>query len=183
MGELTSIRGDAAALTTVDGADLRKTFAHFPSGVVAVCARIGGVPHGMVVSTFVPVSLDPPLVSLCVQYSSETWPRLEKASLLGLSLLGTEQQAAARSLSSRSGDRFRDVELRSGHGNAAFIAGASAWLEASVHEQVPAGDHAVVLLRVHRLTAHPDTEPLVFHRSGFRSLHDGAPPGLTEAAS
>lgn len=170
MGELTEIRDGVAALSPVEGADLRKAFAHFPSGVVAVCARIGGVAHGMVVSTFVPVSLDPPLVSLCVQYSSETWPRLSKASRVGLSLLGDDQQGAARSLSSRTGDRFRDVELHIGNGNAAFVEGATAWLETSVHEQVSAGDHAVVLLRVHRLTARPDSEPLVFHRSGFRAL-------------
>ncbi|MET9489346.1 flavin reductase family protein [Nocardia sp. NPDC006630] len=183
MGELTSIRGGGAALTSTDGADLRKTFAHFPSGVVAVCAQIGGEAYGMVVSTFVPVSLDPPLVSLCVQYSSETWPRLEKASRLGLSLLGGHQEAAARSLSSRKGDRFRDVDLRTGNGNAAFIGGAAAWLEASIYEQVAAGDHAVVLLRVHRISAHSDAEPLVFHRSGFRGLHDAVPPGISEAAS
>ncbi|MEV6772477.1 flavin reductase family protein [Nocardia sp. NPDC051030] len=181
MGELTVIHGETAALTPVDGTDLRKTFGHFPSGVVAVCARIGGVPHGLVVSTFVPVSLDPPLVSICVQYSSETWPRLEQASRLGLSLLGSDQQEAARTLSSRSGDRFRNVGLHTGNGNAAFVAGATTWLEASVYEQVPAGDHAVVLLRVHRLSTHPGTEPLVFHRSSFRALDN--PPEAREVAS
>ncbi|WP_067825676.1 flavin reductase family protein [Nocardia inohanensis] len=183
MGELTSIHGADAALTPVDGADLRRTFAHFPSGVVAVCARIGGVPHGLVVSTFTPVSLDPPLVSVCIQYTSETWPRLEQASRLGLSLLGSGQEGAARSLSSRTGDRFRDIDLRGGNGNAAFISGATAWLETSVHAQVPAGDHAVVLLRVHRLTTHPDSEPLVFHRSGFRALENPVPPQIREATA
>lgn len=170
MGELTSIRGGGAALTSVEGTELRKTFAHFPSGIVAVCARIGGTPHGMVVSTFVPVSLDPPLVSICVQYTSETWPRLETASRLGLSLLGSEQHQAARDLSSRTGDRFRNIDLHTGNGNAAFVGGATIWLETSVHAQVEAGDHAVVLLRVHRLSTHPATEPLVFHQSAFRSL-------------
>ncbi|MGW4530153.1 flavin reductase family protein [Nocardia sp. NPDC004340] len=170
MGDLTSIHGAAAALTPVDGTDLRKTFAHFPSGVVALCARLGGTPHGLVASTFVPVSLDPPLVSVCIQYSSETWPRLEQASRLGLSLLSSDQESAARGLSSKRGDRFRDVELRGGNGNAAFVAGATAWLETSVYEQVPAGDHAVVLLRVHRVSVSPESEPLVFHRSDFRAL-------------
>lgn len=49
-----------------DGAGLRRVFAHFPSGVVAVSAEVDGEPRGMAVSTFVPVSLDPPLVSFCV---------------------------------------------------------------------------------------------------------------------
>src|SRR5438309_11278250 len=97
-----------------DGAGLRRAFAAFPSGVVAVCAEIGGVAHGLAVSTFVPVSLDPPLVSFCVQNGSNTWPRLAVASHLGLSLLGLDQEQAARSLSSRHGDRFSGLRLRRG---------------------------------------------------------------------
>ncbi|AYF77161.1 flavin reductase [Nocardia yunnanensis] len=182
MGELTSIHGAAAVLTSVDGADLRRTFAHFPSGVVAVCARLGGTPYGLVASTFVPVSLDPPLVSICIQYSSETWPRLEQASRLGLSLLSSEQEPAARGLSSRRGDRFRNVELHGGNGNAAFVGGATAWLETSLYEQVPAGDHAVVLLRVHRVSVAAESEPLVFHRSAFRAFESKSPVGQLNSA-
>ncbi|BAW03526.1 flavin reductase family protein [Nocardia seriolae] len=182
MGELTSIHGAAAALAAVDGSDLRRTFAHFPSGVVAVCARIGGAPYGLVASTFVPVSLDPPLVSICVQYTSQTWPRLEQAGRLGLSLLSSEQEPAARSIGSRRGDRFRNVELHNGNENAAFVGGAAAWLETSVHEQVPAGDHAVVLLRVHRVSVRAESEPMVFHRSGFRAFDGKSAVGQLNSA-
>lgn len=154
-----------------DGAGLRRAFAAFPSGVVAVCAEIGGTPYGLAVSTFVPVSLDPPLVSFCVQNSSTTWPRLSAASYLGLSLLGTEQHDAARSLSSKNGDRFRDLELHRGAGHSVFVDGASAWLEGVIETQVPAGDHHVVILRVRRLATRAEVDPLVFHGSRFRRLH------------
>ncbi|QIS17199.1 flavin reductase family protein [Nocardia terpenica] len=163
MAELTEI--------PADGDGLRRAFACFPSGVVAVCADIGGTPHGLAVSTFVPVSLDPPLVSFCVQNSSSTWPRLAGASHLGLSLLGIDQQAAARSLSSRNGDRFSGLRLHRGAGHAVFVDGASAWIEGTVETQVPAGDHHVVLLRIHRLATRADIDPLVFHDSRFRRLH------------
>lgn len=154
-----------------DGDGLRRAFASFPSGVVAVCAEIDGVPYGLAVSTFVPVSLDPPLVSFCVQNSSATWPRLVGASHLGLSLLGTDQRDAARSLSSRTGDRFAGLELRGGAGHAVFVEGASAWIEGTIDTQVPAGDHQVVILRIHRLASRADVDPLVFHGSRFRRLH------------
>ncbi|WP_216892390.1 flavin reductase family protein [Nocardia alni] len=154
-----------------DGAGLRRAFASFPSGVVGVCADLGGTPYGLAVSTFVPVSLDPPLVSFCVQNSSTTWPRLSEASHLGLSLLGTGQQDAARSLAARSGDRFAGLTLRHGAGHAVFVEGASAWLEGTIETQVPAGDHQVVILRVHRLATRADVDPLVFHGSRFRRLH------------
>lgn len=156
--------------TPAGGAGLRRAFAHFPSGVVAVSAEVDGEPHGMAVSTFVPVSLDPPLVSFCVQNSSSTWPRLSTAEQLGLSLLGSDQERAARSLSDRNGHRFQDVQLHRGHSDAVFIDGASVWLEGAVEAQVPAGDHQVVLLRIHRVATRAEVEPLVFHGSRFRRL-------------
>ncbi|QIS16532.1 flavin reductase family protein [Nocardia arthritidis] len=154
-----------------DGAGLRRAFANFPSGVVAVCAEIDGTPHGLAVSTFVPVSLDPPLVSFCVQNNSSTWPKLTGATHLGLSLLGTDQQDAARALGTRTGDRFAGVRLHRGTGDAIFIEGASAWIEGVPEAQVPAGDHTVVILRIHRLATRGDVDPLVFHGSRFRRLH------------
>lgn len=150
---------------------MRRAFASFPSGVVAVCAEIDGVPHGMAVSTFVPVSLDPPLVSFCVQKSSETWPKLVTATHLGLSLLGTDQQAHARALGTRAGDRFQGVELHRGTGDAVFIDGATAWIEATVEADVEAGDHLVVITRIHRIATRADSDPLVFHLSRFRRMH------------
>jgi len=164
MSELNDIHAD--------GAGLRRAFASFPSGVVAVCAEIGGTPYGLAVSTFVPVSLDPPLVSFCVQNSSTTWPRLNAASHLGLSLLGIDQRDAARALASRTGDRFAGLELRRGAGHAVFVEGASAWIEGTIDTQIPAGDHHVVILRIRRLATRDDVDPLVFHGSRFRSLHD-----------
>ncbi|PXX71489.1 flavin reductase (DIM6/NTAB) family NADH-FMN oxidoreductase RutF [Nocardia tenerifensis] len=154
-----------------DGNDLRGAFACFPSGVVAVCAELDGLPLGLTVSTFVPVSLDPPLVSFCVQNSSRTWPRLVAAGRLGVSLLGTGQQRTARALAARTGDRFRDIDVHRGHGAAVFIDGASAWIEGSIDAEVPGGDHTVVLLRIHRLATRAEVEPLVFHGSRFRRLH------------
>ncbi|MEV4238235.1 flavin reductase family protein [Nocardia sp. NPDC050408] len=164
-----------------DGSGLRRVFASFPSGVVAVCAEIEGTPHGLAVSTFVPVSLDPPLVSFCVQNSSATWPKLDTATHLGLSLLGTDQEHAARALSNRNGNRFHNVEVHRGAADAIFIEGATAWIEGAVEARIPAGDHTVVILRINRLAARADAEPLIFHGSKFRSLHPHRE--ITEIAS
>ncbi|RBO91381.1 flavin reductase family protein [Nocardia puris] len=157
--------------TPGDGTGLRRAFANFPSSVVAVAAEVDGTPYGLAVSTFVPVSLEPALVSFCVQDSSSTWPHLAAASHLGLSLLGTDQHDAARALGSRHGDRFRASELHRGAAEALFIHGATAWIEGTTESLVPAGDHTVVILRITRLAARHDLEPLVFQGSRFRRLH------------
>ena len=65
-------------------AALRRAFSCFPSGVVAVCAHEGGSAFlGMAASSFSTVSLDPPLVSVCVQNTSTTWPRLRARATVG----------------------------------------------------------------------------------------------------
>ncbi len=96
--------------TELSPAALRDAFGHFPSGVIAVAAEVDGSRVGLAASTFVPVSLDPPLVSFCVQNTSETWPRLEKLPALGISLLHEGHDSAARTLAAKTGDRFAGLD-------------------------------------------------------------------------
>jgi flavin reductase (DIM6/NTAB) family NADH-FMN oxidoreductase RutF len=149
---------------------LREAFAHFPIGVVAVAAEVDDAPVGLAASTFVPVSLDPPLVSLCVQNTSTTWPKLTDLPSLGISVLGEAHDEAARRLAARTGDRFAGVKTVSNARGAVFIEGTSVWLEASVEKLVPAGDHIIVVLRVCDVTVDSEVSPIVFHRSVFRRL-------------
>ncbi|BBZ01244.1 oxidoreductase [Mycolicibacterium chitae] len=149
---------------------LREAFGHFPTGVIAIAAEVDGTRVGLAASTFVPVSLDPPLVSFCVQNSSTTWPKLADRPVLGISVLGEAHDQAAKTLAAKTGDRFAGLETKSTDGGAVFIHGTSVWLESTIEQLVPAGDHIIVLLRVSAITVHDDVAPIVFHRSAFRKL-------------
>jgi flavin reductase (DIM6/NTAB) family NADH-FMN oxidoreductase RutF len=151
-------------------ASLREAFGHFPSGVIAIAAEVDGERVGLAASTFVPVSLDPPLVSFCVQNSSTTWPKLKDLPKLGISVLGESHDAAAKTLAAKTGDRFAGLETHSTDGGAVFVHGTSVWVESSIAQLVVAGDHTIVVLRVHDITVHDDVAPIVFHRSTFRKL-------------
>ncbi|ULE33826.1 flavin reductase family protein [Mycobacterium sp. IDR2000157661] len=154
----------------IDGAELRRVYGCFPSGVTAVCALLDGVPVGMAASSFTPVSVDPPLVSVCVQNSSTTWPRLRSRLRLGVSVLAEDHGEACLSLSRKVGDRFATVRWIHQPSGSVFVHGASAWLDCRVHAEVPAGDHTIVLLEICELGADPEKMPLVFHHSRFRRL-------------
>jgi flavin reductase (DIM6/NTAB) family NADH-FMN oxidoreductase RutF len=156
--------------TDLSPTSLREAFGHFPSGVIAIAAEVDGVRVGLAASTFVPVSLDPPLVSFCVQNSSTTWPRLVDAPYLGISVLGESHDEAARTLAAKTGDRFAGLETASTERGAVFIHGTSVWLESAIEQEVVAGDHTIIVLRVHEVTVHDDVAPIVFHRSTFRRL-------------
>jgi len=148
---------------------LRRVLATFPTGVAAVSAIIDGEPAGLAANSFVSVSLDPPLVSVCIGHSSTTWPALRTASRLGISVLGAHQESASRQLSARNGERFAGLRwLATDHG-AVLLHEASAWFECSIDREIAAGDHDIVLLRVHDLGA-SEAMPLVFHGSAYRQL-------------
>lgn len=155
-----------------DPINLRRTFSYFPSGVVALIAEVDDEPRGLVAATFtVGVSIEPPLVLCAIQNSSETWPLLRRADTIGISVLAEDQGPLGLQIGSkRRAERFAGVPLRSCGTQARFIAGAPVWFECDVHAEYPAGDHAVVLLRVLGLGADPELRPLVFHGSAFRQL-------------
>lgn len=159
-----------ASDTALDPATLRRVLAAFPTGVTALAALVDGEPVGIAANSFTSVSLDPPLVSVCVATTSSTWPKLRRATRLGVSVLSHEQEEASRSLASRGVDRFAGLSWRATDDGAILLDGASAWFDCSVEREIRAGDHEIVLLNVHDLGTDPLTPPLVFHGSRYRRL-------------
>jgi flavin reductase (DIM6/NTAB) family NADH-FMN oxidoreductase RutF len=154
----------------LDSRQLRDAYGHFPTGVTALCALCEKDLVGMAASSFMPVSLDPPLVSVCVNNTSRTWPTLSCLSRLGVSVLAESQDGACRQLAATTGDRFAGLEWEATREGAVFIRGAPVWFDCSIHDRFPAGDHVIVLLRIEGLRIYPGIRPLVFHASEFRHL-------------
>lgn len=151
---------------------LRRTFSHYPAGVVALIAEVDGSLHSLVASTFmVGISAAPPLVSVAIQRTSSSWPLIRAADRIGISVFAADQEALCRTLASRDhSTRFTDVPIRSIGTSARFVARAAMWFECTVWSEVAAGDHTMALLEIQALGADHDTEPLVFHASAFRGL-------------
>ena len=164
------VKMESMSANDLSPTSLREAFGHFPCGVIAIAAEVDGIRVGLAASTFVPVSLDPPLVSFCVQNTSETWPKLRSLPQLGISVLGESHDDAVRALAAKTGDRFAGLDTVSRESGAVFVEGTSVWLESAIEQLIPAGDHTIVILRVSDITVHPDVPPIVFHRSTFRRL-------------
>ena len=156
--------------TTADPGTLRRAFACHPSGVTTIGAIVDNEPIGMVASSFTSVSIAPPLVSLCFQNDSATWPILRLRPRLGISVLAEEHADICRQLAQKSPDRFTGIDWDRTPGGGILLGGAAAWLDCSVHSELPAGDHTVALLEIHSLRVSPEIAPLVFHGSKFRRL-------------
>ena len=161
---------DSMSPTDLNPTSLREAFGHYPSGVIAIAAEVAGTRVGLAASTFVPLSLEPPLVSFAVQNTSTTWPQLKDVPYLGISVLGDSHDEAARMLAAKTGDRFAGLQTVSTPTGAVFVEGTSVWLESSIEQLIPAGDHTIGILRVSDITVNPDVPPIVFHRSTCRRL-------------
>jgi flavin reductase (DIM6/NTAB) family NADH-FMN oxidoreductase RutF len=130
----------------------------------------------MAVSTFTPVSLDPPLISLCIQRTSTTWPRLRRAPVLGVSVLSVDHEHAGRQLSLKTGDRFASVNIVTVGSGAIHLPRSCAWFDYTLDAELPAGDHVIAVLRIVRSGVSERTAPLIFDASRIRRLADMPDP-------
>lgn len=153
-----------------DEADLRRVFGRFPTGVTALCAIDRGMPVGMTASAFVAISITPPLVSVCIKHGSATWRQLRDLDRIGISFLGAGHAATARQLAKKGDDRFRGLDYASTSDGAVFLSDASAWLDCTVEQEIAAGDHDIILFRLHRTATADGVMPLIFHASDFHTL-------------
>lgn len=166
----------------LDPVRLREAFGIFPTGVVAVAAQVDHELVGLAASSFTSVSLDPPLVSVSVASGSRTWPLLRRATHIGVTVLAEHHGPACRRLAGPVPDRFTDLPVHVTDDGAAVLSDGLAALVTTVYDEVPAGDHTIVLLRLHAVhhpVLPPDASeaerasepgPLVFHRSRFGAL-------------
>ena len=162
----------------LDLARLREAFGAFPSGVVAVAAEVDGKLTGLAASSFTSVSLEPPLVSFSVANTSKTWPDLRRAAHLGLTVLADHHGEVCRQLAGPVEHRFDDVTVTSTADGAVTLDEGLARFDCTIYREVEAGDHTIVLLRLHAVETLADggdtSMPLVFHRSGFGRLSESA---------
>jgi len=162
----TKVEGPAP---TVDPGDMRRTLAGFATGLAVVAAENEGAVVGMPVNSLVSVSLDPPLVSLSFAHSSSTWPLLKRAERWGISVLSEDAMSVARDLRRPTTERFSglDVEVVDG---AVFLRGALAKIGVTLHSEIQAGDHTLVLLNVTSVERDESSTPLVFYGSKIHTL-------------
>jgi flavin reductase (DIM6/NTAB) family NADH-FMN oxidoreductase RutF len=171
--DLAMVPALARALSPVSAepAHVRGAFGRFPSGVAAICATVDGAPVGMVASSFsVGVSYSPAMVMFSVQNSSTTWPVLEGAQRIGVSILGADHADACMQLASRSRDRFAGLAVTTSDAGALFIDGSTMWLECEIVSTTPAGDHRIIVMQVHGMSVDHDTVPLVYQQQRFHQL-------------
>lgn len=158
----------------LDPSRLREAFGVFPSGVIAVAARVDDELVGLAASSFTSVSLEPALVSFSVANTSKTWPTLRRAAHLGLTVLADHHGEVCRQLAGPIEHRFDGLDISSTEQGATTIDDGLARFDCTIYREVEAGDHTLVLLQLHAVDQSDTSLPLVFHRSAFGRLEASA---------
>lgn len=152
--------------------DFRRVLGHFATGVTIVTTCDGdGRPTGLTVSAFCSLSLDPPLVLVCVDHKSQSYPALRDSGRFAINVLCREQEDASRRFASTRLDKFEGVPYTLSALRLPLLDGALAHIECTTATQYPQGDHTIFVGRVERAHA-SHGEPLLYHRGRYARLHE-----------
>ncbi|MFT6648937.1 alpha/beta fold hydrolase [Pseudophaeobacter arcticus] len=128
---------------------LRDAFGTFMTGVTVVTSHDDtGAPLGFTANSFASVSLDPPLVLVCLANSARSYDALTQASGFAVNILAEDQKNISNTFARPSDDRFANVDWQVGPQGSPILAGVSAWFDCSMHKTVEAGDHVILIGQV-----------------------------------
>lgn len=161
---------DQAGPPVLDAAVFRRVIGSFMSGVVVITGGRDDQPYGMTVSAVSSLSLDPPMLLVCLNSASSTQEVVRRTGVFAVNILAEHQGSLAERFA-RSGlpDKFDGVGYRLGHTGVPLLDGALAVVECQVAEAVTGGTHRVFLARVLHADA-VEGSPLAYFRGRFGKL-------------
>jgi flavin reductase (DIM6/NTAB) family NADH-FMN oxidoreductase RutF len=158
-----------------DSRELRRALGAFATGVTVITIGSGDDAYGMTANAFTSVSLDPPLILVCVQNRSAAAYLLKAAGTFAVNILSAAQEDVSNHFARPDRPRgFDGVPHRIGASGAAVLAGAAGHLDCRVHALHEAGDHLIVIGEVIHLSVDAAAAPLVFHRGRYERLQAAA---------
>lgn len=155
----------------------RDVIGRFASGVTVITSTADGADHGTTASAVSSLSLDPPMLLICLNRTSDTRAAIVRSGVFGVNILAEHQDQIAYRFATKGADKFEGVGVDRGRSGVPLVREALAHLECEVAETVTGGTHTVFLARV-RDAAGTDAAPLTYFRGRFGRLESA----LDEAA-
>jgi flavin reductase (DIM6/NTAB) family NADH-FMN oxidoreductase RutF len=147
----------------------RRVCSKFATGItVLTLCDANGAPHGMTANSFTSVSLDPPMILVCVDLKARILPHFAAGVRFAVNVLDESQQDLSNTFA-RNGERFQGIDWGPGETGSPILGGVLASLECSVAQIVEAGDHVVVVGKVSHATWR-EGQPLIYFNSSYQAL-------------
>ena len=153
--------------------ELRAAMRRGATGVTVVSSRYEGVEHGMTVSSFTSLSLEPPYVLVSLERNTRTHELVMKSGLFGVSVLSEDQQDVSDHCATGQteiGERFANFETFNLTTGVPFLAGGLAFFDCRVAQKFDAGTHSVFVGEVVALKEGAEAQPLIYFNQGYRKI-------------
>ena len=153
--------------------DFRRVLGHFAAGVTVITTTdTEGRPTGLTATAFTSVSLDPPLVLVCVSHKSQSYPALMERRQFAVNFLRREQEDISRRFATTRLDKFDGVAYRMGALGLPVLSEALAHVECVAVNQHVEGDHTVLIGRVDACETATSGDPLLYFRGQYGSFEN-----------
>lgn len=153
-----------------DRQTLKDAFATYMTGVTVVTARSAcGRPVGFTANSFTSVSLDPPLLLVCAGNHLSSYSVFKTVEHFAVNVLAASQRDVSKIFASSKGDRFSQVDWQPDAFASPLLCGAASNFSCTTHKRVLAGDHTILIGRVHAVACNGEAG-LGYARSGYFSL-------------
>lgn len=166
---------------------LRGLLGRFATGVTVILVPEGSTFHGMTANAFTAVSLEPPLVSVCIDKGNDTHALVERAGCFTVNILAEDQVELSNRFAGRfpGTDRMEGIRLVRLPSDNAVLPGSLGWLDCEVAAAYPGGDHTIFVAEVKSGSIGREAEPLLFYASCYRQLlpERPEPPGSPRGSS
>ena len=151
----------------IDADTFKAALGCWGSGVTIITALTPeGHPIGFTASSFTSLSLDPPLVLFCLGRQVSTFEQFRHLPVFGVNILSRGQSELSGRFARSGGDKFAGLEFRSECGGPPWFPGSLAFLECSVRQRLPGGDHVIVIGAVEK-AEWGEGEPLLYYRGRY----------------
>ena len=156
---------------SVDQLEFRRVMGHFATGVTIVTSHDGaGKISGLTANSVASVSLDPPMVLVCVDKKSDSYPMFGASQTFAVNILANEQETLSRRFAKSGGEKFTGVGYRIGVTGCPILTDTIAFLDCQVRYTFEAGDHTIYVGEAVEIEVGPEAEPLLYFRGGYRNL-------------
>jgi flavin reductase (DIM6/NTAB) family NADH-FMN oxidoreductase RutF len=155
----------------LDSAEFRRILGHWATGVAVVATRTpGGEPVGLTANAVTSLSLDPPLVLVCVDHASDSLDHIRQAGSFSVNMLREGDERTARRFAEGDGTgRFDGIAWRDHLTGSPVLDEALAWVECRIRREHDGGDHVIFIGEVIAGDA-AEGSPLVFYRGGYARM-------------
>jgi flavin reductase (DIM6/NTAB) family NADH-FMN oxidoreductase RutF len=167
---------------SIEQTEFRQTLGRFATGVTIITTQHLGQLHGTTVSSFCSLSLEPPLILVCIDLNATIHDLIIESEIFGVNILAEHAETLSRHFARRIPDKFSNISYNLGQLGVPLLEDALASLECRVAARYPGGDHSIFIGEVVALNTQSHTQPLLFYRSKYGRLYDAASSQVSSAS-